>query len=995
MQPNPKIQNCLQACADWGLIPTEFKQCMTWEEQVLWLFKFLNNTVIPAVNTDIQNVETLATDFAALSSHVDNYFDNLDVQEEINNKLDEMAEDGSLGELMSRFITPAFDAYKEQINGEIDDINSNFSQLQAFVSASVSSSPIPVDSTDDMTDTSKVYLLTTDGYWYYYNGTIWTRGGIYQSTGIADGAISPVKTTFSKRSNNLIDIKNASIINGVLETNGTITVTDTNKPYTVYVPITGGKSYTFIRKSSTVPRMVVAFSADVPANGGYITQRTDAGSGVLSKTIKAPASANYALLNFARTNQIPAGYTVNDLLEMCCIKEGTDTTFSYSYILSLTNEDYNTESITPDKTTFNKQSSNLFNPNGSDDEGMYPDTGLLYTSNAGRCCWIEVDGNTSYVVRKMQSSRFSVMFTKVLPANEVAYTGRITKDTGTQIKCRSAIDDKYLVVYYYRGASDTGLTAKEIRDTIVICEGTEDIQSYIPYGKILKVDSASIDDGAVNSNKLSPEVKNSLNKIGRLQSRSGIFGVQFDLTSNSTKGVRIGNAEGLYNDYVIGNDYQLNNGVNDFDNIYPWCDMRRCNVKFVDGVKVVTYDDSDDFALDGSNGEVMVEIPKFYSYRKRIGNIETWAISGEPKAEFNVEPAFVVNGEEKDYIYVSCYEASELHNNAFSSTGTTPKTNTKIADFITDFSAKNLQSYDITIFQMMQKLVTIEFGDRNIQNYMGGVTYLPYFYRGDQVNVITAVGTNTVTVKNNDGGGRKSALWVGERIKFITSDMSERLETYARLITNISVDGTDTTITYSGSDLSGVLSVGDGMGGAPQVNGLTDDLPYHTGRTTHASGNAYESFVNPMRYRWIENLYGNMWEQIAGIRVMNLDYYISTEPNYYEPVSSTSEYYKVGYKAPLQNQLGEGGAGYIVEEGYDDNNHTLNLPTLCGISNGGGADKYYADAFYSKNETPTTQYASCVGGGWDHYQMAGVFCLRSWQGIDSIHGLEGNRAIYR
>ena len=104
MQPNPKIQNSLQACADWGLIPTEFKQCMTWEEQVLWLFKFLNETVIPAVNTDIQNAEKLATDFAALSAYVDDYFDNLDVQEEVNNKLDELAQSGELEEMIGSYL---------------------------------------------------------------------------------------------------------------------------------------------------------------------------------------------------------------------------------------------------------------------------------------------------------------------------------------------------------------------------------------------------------------------------------------------------------------------------------------------------------------------------------------------------------------------------------------------------------------------------------------------------------------------------------------------------------------------------------------------------------------------------------------------------------------------------------------------------------------------------------------------------------------------------
>lgn len=99
-----KIDACIQVCADWGLIPTSFRQCMTWEEQVLWLMKFLNDTVIPTLNSVIDDESDLSKAFDDLKSYVDNYFDNLDVQEEIDNKLDEMADDGTLAEIISAYI---------------------------------------------------------------------------------------------------------------------------------------------------------------------------------------------------------------------------------------------------------------------------------------------------------------------------------------------------------------------------------------------------------------------------------------------------------------------------------------------------------------------------------------------------------------------------------------------------------------------------------------------------------------------------------------------------------------------------------------------------------------------------------------------------------------------------------------------------------------------------------------------------------------------------
>ena len=46
-----------------------------------------------------------------------------------------------------------------------------------------------VENVSGMTDTTRVYVNTTDGKWYYYNGTSWVPGGVYQTTGIADNSI--------------------------------------------------------------------------------------------------------------------------------------------------------------------------------------------------------------------------------------------------------------------------------------------------------------------------------------------------------------------------------------------------------------------------------------------------------------------------------------------------------------------------------------------------------------------------------------------------------------------------------------------------------------------------------------------------------------------------------------------------------------------------------------------------------------------------------------
>ncbi len=51
-------------------------------------------------------------------------------------------------------------------------------------------SPLVASSIDEMTDTTRVYVNTTDGNWYYYNGANWEIGGLYQATKIQNNSIS-------------------------------------------------------------------------------------------------------------------------------------------------------------------------------------------------------------------------------------------------------------------------------------------------------------------------------------------------------------------------------------------------------------------------------------------------------------------------------------------------------------------------------------------------------------------------------------------------------------------------------------------------------------------------------------------------------------------------------------------------------------------------------------------------------------------------------------
>ena len=91
-------------CVTIGELPSAFIESMSYYELLAWFVNYLENTVIPAVNANGEATAELQELFVELKDFVDNYFENLDVQEEINNKLDDMAEAGTLQEIITTYI---------------------------------------------------------------------------------------------------------------------------------------------------------------------------------------------------------------------------------------------------------------------------------------------------------------------------------------------------------------------------------------------------------------------------------------------------------------------------------------------------------------------------------------------------------------------------------------------------------------------------------------------------------------------------------------------------------------------------------------------------------------------------------------------------------------------------------------------------------------------------------------------------------------------------
>lgn len=128
------------------VLPLVYDDSLSYYELLNKVVDYLNHT-IKDVATAEDNIEALHNAYEQLQAYVNNYFDNLDVTEEIDNKLDEMVLDGTF----SRLINPIV----------LRNIN-----------------PIAVESVSEMTDKNRLYILKSNKHLYQHNGTEFVDTGI-------------------------------------------------------------------------------------------------------------------------------------------------------------------------------------------------------------------------------------------------------------------------------------------------------------------------------------------------------------------------------------------------------------------------------------------------------------------------------------------------------------------------------------------------------------------------------------------------------------------------------------------------------------------------------------------------------------------------------------------------------------------------------------------------------------------------------------------------
>ena len=109
--PTMQVPALKRICMTIGQLPTSYLETMSYYEMLVWFVNYLRDDIIPVVNANGEATKELQQLYLDLQNYVNNYFDNLDVQEEIDNKLDEMYEDGTLTEIIGDYIEVAKKSY--------------------------------------------------------------------------------------------------------------------------------------------------------------------------------------------------------------------------------------------------------------------------------------------------------------------------------------------------------------------------------------------------------------------------------------------------------------------------------------------------------------------------------------------------------------------------------------------------------------------------------------------------------------------------------------------------------------------------------------------------------------------------------------------------------------------------------------------------------------------------------------------------------------------
>ena len=474
-----------------------------------------------------------------------------------------------------------------------------------------------------------------------------------------------------------------------------------------------------------------------------------------------------------------------------------------------------------------------------------------------------------------------------------------------------------------------------------------------------------------------------------LTNDSRSYGIKWEIGNDDDLGSRCFDAENMTATIGVGSS----DGSSDFDSVYPWSEIKRCNIKKNEnGAEIVTFEGESGFSLYGTNGDVFVRIPKFYYDRYRKDGYEYRVIS---ENGLNVHPAFIENGEVLDEIFISAFEGYISNNKLRSLGGVLPTSNIVPSGFLTAAQENGIHYslYDSRCVDAIWALFAIEYGCRNTNQILG--YGLSDFRQPDNLNTLRIIqaATNTNTVRTNKfTSDMKEYMPVGSNITICDTTQYNVL-TQAKI--TACTDGTDyTEWTFSGHSID--VTTDCFIGSAAFNTNWCEDCPsgslaWHTGRANWVSGSVTR---NAVRYRWIENPFGNLWQFLPDISFNNLQMYVCKNMKDYEFHKTTAPYY------PESNlflpQTNNGNKSDVLNQNYwvtdlEDNIFTKGIDFGRSFDTDLTSDKAFGGYYYLRSDNV------CIanGGGFDHLWRSNMMTNRAWILDTSRWFLYGARLMFK
>lgn len=422
-------------------------------------------------------------------------------------------------------------------------------------------------------------------------------------------------------------------------------------------------------------------------------------------------------------------------------------------------------------------------------------------------------------------------------------------------------------------------------------------------------------------NNLVEQVKTVLSNI---TNRGHIYGIKRKITdlngnkNTSTAWIKIYDNAGLVAEAQKGTD---SNVRNDYDNLYPWNKIITLNYDTTNK-KVNAYYGDDNFAWDGSNGEVLTRVPKLWI--KRLFPVQ--------EDDGYYEYRLIADFELQDFIEVQQFEAGrykiykDSDNIAHSFSGVVPTYNTNIKTF-KQYATNLGEDFCLVDWRrfVIETLYLVEYGDNNSQAKIGnGIQSYT-----KATSLLAESNINRIIVSSAGTG-----LWIGKTICIGTSGDWNSGVAANREITAIedyNSDGvTGKAIYFDGDAVN--IAVGNVIWGSAQKTGECDSLGMKSGCLNN---NGYHSMI----YRGFEDIIAHLYEFIEGLNIKDYQTYVNDDPSTYAPDVFDGKYKALSYANPNNTE------GYIKVMGFDKQHPLIALPTELGASTSTG----YADYCYSKN----------------------------------------------